>query len=79
MALFISQKDDRTELQKQLVAELQRKAKETSKLTDIPDGVDDSQYIRGTKTTTSLAWVWIAIVIFVAAFIIWLTVVGMTR
>jgi len=79
MALFVSQKDDRTELQKQLAAELQRKARDTSKLTNTHDGVDDSQYIKGTKTTTSLAWVWVLIAIAVTITIIWLTVVSMTR
>ena len=79
MALFISQKDDRTELQKQLAVELQRKVKETSKLTDAHDGVNDSQYIKGTKTTTSLAWVWALIAVAMATIIIWLTVVNVTR
>lgn len=79
MALFIKQEDGRTKLQKQLVAELQRKAKENSKLAERPDGVDDSQYIKGTKSTTSLSWVWAVIFLAAAGIIIWLTVISMSR
>lgn len=64
MALFIKQNEDRSKLQERLAAELQEKAKKRAEqdLTP-PDGVEDSQYIKGTKTTTSLAWVWVVIVI----------------
>ena len=79
MALFIRQNDERSELQKQIAAELQRKASENSKQTDVPDGVDDSQYIKGTKTTTSLAWVWVVIVVIATGIIIWLTVISQSR
>jgi len=79
MALFVSQNDERSQLQKQLAAELNRRAKENSKLMDGPDGVDDSQYIKGTKTTTSLAWVWAVIIVLGIGIIIWLTVLSMTR
>lgn len=79
MSLFISQNDDRSELQKRIAAELQRKAKETSKLSDRPDGVDDSRYIQGTKSTSSLAWAWILILFVTVVIIIWLTVLSMSR
>lgn len=77
MALFIRQNDERSELQQRLAAELQRKVKETSKMTDLPDGVEDSQYIKGTKSTTSLAWVWVVIFTIIVGVIIWLTVLSM--
>jgi hypothetical protein len=79
MGLFISQKDERSELQKRIAAELHQKAKQTSQLTDRPDGVDDSQYIKGTKTTTSLAWVWVVIGVIFVGVIIWLTVLSLSR
>ena len=79
MALFVNQNDQRTELQKQLAAELQAKAKERARLADRPDGVDDSRYIEGTKKTTSLAWAWAIIVIAVLGIIVWLTVLSVTR
>ena len=79
MALFISQKDDRTELQKQIAAELQRKARENSKIVDRPDGVKDSQYIKGTKATTNSAWIWLVVAVLIIVAIIWLTVVSRSR
>ncbi len=71
MALLQKQNDTRTELQKRIAADLQAKARRP-KPGDLPDGVDDSQYIKGTKQTTSLAGVWIVIVIAAVAVLIWL-------
>lgn len=79
MALFVNQADDRTELQKRLATELQEKAKQRAKLADRPDGVDDSQYIKGTKSTTSLAWIWALLILIVLALIIWIISIGVVR
>ena len=79
MALFIRQDDERSELQKQVAAELQRKARDNALKADRPDGVKDSQYIKGTKNTTSLAWVWIVIFVIFVGLAIWLTVLSSTR
>lgn len=73
MALFVNQKDDRSELQKRIAAELQDKAKKKAQgATDRPDGVEDSQYLKDMKTTTTLAWVWVLIGIATVALIIFL-------
>lgn len=64
MALYIRQSDDRSELQKRLATELQEKAKKKALEAERPDGVDDSAYIKDTKQTTNLAWVWAIITIF---------------
>ena len=71
MALFIRQDDNRSKLQERVAAELREKAKlQAGKSPDQPDGVEDSRYLEGTKSTTSLAWVWIAIILFaIAAFL----------
>jgi preprotein translocase subunit SecF len=64
MGLFVQQNSNRTKLQERLAAELKEKAKKKAELENqLPDGVDDSAYVEGTKSTTSLAWVWILIVI----------------
>lgn len=64
MALFIKQNEDRSKLQERVAAELREKAKKRAELDMTPpDGVADSQYIKGTKTTTSLAWVWLVVII----------------
>ena len=73
MALFIRQDEQRSELQQRLATELREKAKKRSDdAADLPDGVEDSNYLKDTKPTTKLAWVWIIIVlvaIFAALFI----------
>lgn len=64
MALFIRQNEDRSKLQERLAAELREKAKVRAEgMNDQPDGVSDSNYLKDTKTTTSLAWVWVVIAV----------------
>jgi hypothetical protein len=66
MGIIFNQQDNRSDLQKRIAAELSEKAKKKHALTnDIPDGVADSAFIEGSKSTTSLAWVWVLIVAFV--------------
>lgn len=79
MALFIRQDDERTELQKRIATELQGKTKKRTELADAPDLVEDSQYIKGTKTTTSLALVWVLIIIIFVGIAIWLIATGLAR
>jgi len=79
MALFIRQDDERSELQKRIAADLQTNAKKREELAKSPDLVDDSEYIKGTKKTTSLAWVWILILIIAFSIAMWLIVTGMAR
>jgi hypothetical protein len=75
MALFLKQDfDSRSELQNKLAMELQERAKLKAKNADLPDGVNDSKYIEGTKNTTSLAWVWILILLSAFGIAIWLIV-----
>jgi hypothetical protein len=79
MALFIRQNEDRSKLQERVAAELQERAKQRALQVERPDGVEDSEYIKGTKQTTSLAWVWIVIVILAIAAFLWLTILNTTR
>lgn len=79
MALFVNQSGNRSKLQERLAAELAEKNKQKTQHLDStpPDGVEDSNYIKNTKATTSLAWVWILIVIsIVAAAVIYIIVSG---
>jgi hypothetical protein len=63
MALFIQQNDNRTKLQERLETELREKAKARADVdTSLPDGVEDSNYLKDTKKTTTLAWVWMVII-----------------
>lgn len=77
MGIIFNQQDNRSELQKKIAAELTEKAKKKRNLsTDLPDGVDDSAFIEGSKSTTSLAWVWVLIVAFVVVGAITYIIVG---
>lgn len=56
------QTENRSELQQRLDAELRAKAA-AHKISDTPDTIDTSgAYLDGTKSTTSLAWLWVMIV-----------------
>ncbi len=73
MGLYLQQKNERSELQQRIAAELSEKAKKKAAgETDRPDGVDDSAYLEKTKTTTSLAWVWAIIAVVFFGVLIWL-------
>ena len=74
MALYVRQNENRSKLQERVAAELQEKAKAQQLETNRPDGVNDSRYMEGTKKTTSLAWVWAVVVLFVVGATIFLIV-----
>jgi CHASE3 domain sensor protein len=66
MGLFIQQNDSRTELQQRIDAELRAKAQAARE--DAPvDPVNADHYLAGTKTTTSLAAVWLVIFLLAVA------------
>ena len=75
MGLYVKQSDTRSQLQEKLAQELQDRAREKVKEAELPDGVDDSAYIEGTKVTTSLAWVWAIVAVAFIGVIIWLIAV----
>lgn len=79
MGIIVNQQDNRTDLQKRIAAELTDKEKKRKAREDeLPDGVDDSAYIEGTKQTTSLAWVWavIAIIAVIATIVLFFIAAG---
>lgn len=73
MGRYIKQTESRSELQQRIAADMRARAEAKSKQEggadpdrhDSPDGIDDSAYLQGTKTTTTLAPVWL--IIFIAA------------
>jgi hypothetical protein len=74
MSLYVRQTETQSELQKRIAAELQDKAKKKALETELPDGVTDSAYLKGTKQTTSLAWLWVALAVVVIGVVIWVIV-----
>lgn len=67
MALFIRQNEERSQLQERLAAELQEKARKRAETDNQLDDIEDSHYLKGTKRTTSLAWVWLLVVVLAVA------------
>lgn len=75
MGLYLKQQDTRSPLQDRIAKELQEKAKAKAGESDLPDGVEDSRYVEGTKKTTGLAWFWILVVLAFVATSIFILVV----
>lgn len=76
MGIIYNQQNNRSELQKRLAQELSDKAKKKNlePASELPDGVEDSAYIKDTKQTTSLAWVWVLLTIIAVAVVVWLLI-----
>ena len=74
MALFVKQDENRTELQQRLATELQDRARKKAEEAELPDGVTDSQYIKGTKETTSLLGLWLVIAALAIGAVIFLVI-----
>jgi len=77
MSLYLKQSDTRSDLQDRLAKELQERAKKRAIETEQPDGVTDSAYLKGTKSTSSLAWVWVLIGCAIIALVVWLLIATM--
>lgn len=74
MALYIKQENKRSQLQEKLATDLQERAREKAKEAELPDGISDSAFIKGSKQTTSLAWVWGVIALIALGLVIWLII-----
>ena len=61
-------------MQERIAAELQERARQKAKEAELPDGITDSAYIKGTKQTSTLAWAWVAIGVIVVGLVIWLII-----
>jgi len=74
MALFVRQDENRSELQKQVATQIQERARAKAKEAELPDGITDSAYIKGTKQTTGLAWLWAIVSILGVGVVIYLMI-----
>ena len=66
MGILVNQKDQRTELQEKIAADLRAKIGQTVGAGDERDDIADSKYMEGTKQTKTLAWAWILIAVMAA-------------
>ncbi len=76
MAIFVRQDEERTQLQERIAAELRERSKQNASSNDLPDGVSDSQYMKGTKQTSSLGWLWILVGLVAAGVVFWLAIIS---
>ncbi len=84
MGRYLEQTEARSELRQRIAADLRAKAAAKAKQEgangagyyDAPDGVDDSQYIKGTKATTTLAPVWLLLFLIALAIFIFFVIIA---
>ncbi len=77
MGLYLKQNETRSELRQRIEKELQEKARQKSGVDPtLPDGVEDSNFIQGTKQTTGLAWAWMGIFLAIIAIAVFLLVIS---
>lgn len=62
MALYMNQNHDRSKLQERIEAELREKAKKRAETeAGRPDGVADSQFVKGTSQTSHRLGLWLVL------------------
>lgn len=70
MGLFIQQKDNRSQLQERLAAELRERAKMQASGAEPIDQTKNSNYLKDTEVATSRSWLWFVVAVVVIAAII---------
>lgn len=64
MAIIVSKDDDKNNpLNARINADLREKMAETSKISDDPDLVEDSEYTKDLKKTGKFGWIWIVLIV----------------
>ena len=63
MSIVTNKDEDKCRLSQRINADLRAKMAETSKTTDDPDLIEDSEYVKDMKKTGKFGWVWIVLII----------------
>ncbi|MBR3322462.1 hypothetical protein IKG13_00115 [Candidatus Saccharibacteria bacterium] len=74
MGVLVQKDEDNSELSRRINANLRERASSTSKQEDY-DGVMDSEYLRNMKKTSSSLWFWALLVILAVAALVVIFVV----
>lgn len=75
MGLYVRKEEERSKLQEKIAAELREKAKRNSDAEFTPvDGVEESNYMEGTKNSSSLLGVWLVLLAIGVGLVIWLII-----
>ena len=63
MSIVTNKDEDKCRLSQRINADLRAKMAESSKTTDDPDLIEDSEYVKDMKKTGKFGWVWIVLII----------------
>lgn len=63
MSIVTNKDEDKSRLSQRINADLRAKMAETSKISDDPDLIEDSEYVKDMKKTGKFGWVWIVLII----------------
>ena len=71
MGIVVTKKDDKSELNQRITADLRARAMATSDAS-APDLVEDSDYAGELKKTSRFGWVWIVLIVLAIASIVFI-------
>lgn len=75
MGILVSKDTEvNSKLNERISADLRSKASRTELMSDDPDGVEDADYVKDLKKTSSHAWIWIILIILAAASLVMMIV-----
>lgn len=63
MSIVTNKDEDKSRLSQRINADLRAKMAETSKISDDPDLIEDSEYIKDMKKTGKFGWIWIVLIV----------------
>lgn len=71
MGLYINQQNSRTKLQEKVAAELRAKAAQVQSVEgEMPDGIEDSAYLRGTRQSGSFSRKWFLFILLAVVLVV---------
>ncbi|MBR6532650.1 hypothetical protein IKT64_02690 [Candidatus Saccharibacteria bacterium] len=63
MSIVTNKDEDKSRLSQRINADLRAKMAETSKISDEPDLIEDSEYVKDMKKTGKFGWIWIVLIV----------------
>ncbi|MDO4759915.1 MAG: hypothetical protein Q4A33_01280 [Candidatus Saccharibacteria bacterium] len=63
MSIVTNKDEDKSRLSQRINADLREKMAETSKISDDPDMIEDSEYVKDMKKTGRFGWIWIVLIV----------------
>ena len=63
MSIVTNKDEDKSRLSQRINADLRAKMAETSKTSDEPDLIEDSEYVKDMNKTGKFGWIWIVFIV----------------